>query len=105
MEDVHFDRFHAVEITFEDVERDEVAANINHQAAPCEAWMILNRDCGSSEAVGRYFDKLKEGLQSAQHAKRICGVQFCSRSGDLESIGFVFAQFLDFFAGVIGMDD
>jgi hypothetical protein len=36
--------------------------------------LILNRHGGSSEAVGRYFDKLKEGLQTAQHAKRICGV-------------------------------
>ena len=65
VEDVHLDGFHAVEIALEYVGGNEVAADVNEQAAPGEARLVLDGKGGSGEAVGSDFDELQESLQSA----------------------------------------
>src|SRR5712672_4578326 len=52
VEDVHFHGFEAVEIALEDIERDEVAGDVDHEAAPGETRLVLDGDGGSGEAVG-----------------------------------------------------
>jgi hypothetical protein len=42
VQDVQFDRGHAVDIALEDFERDEVARHVNHQPSPKEAWMVVD---------------------------------------------------------------
>src|SRR5437667_686307 len=105
MKDVHLHGFHAVEIALKYVHGNEVAADVDHKAAPCEARLVLDGDCGSGEAVGRYFDELKKSLQSAKNAKRIRGVELCASRSDFEGVRFILTEFLDFFAGVIGVHD
>ena len=104
VEDIHLDGFHAVEVALEDVERNEMAADVDHESAPCETRLVLNGDGRSGETVRRYFDELEKCLQSAEHAERICGVELCAGRSDFERVGFVLAEFLNFFAGVVGVN-
>src|SRR6267378_4449243 len=52
VEDVHLYCFEAVEIALEDIEGDEMAGYVDHEAAPGETRLILDGDCGSGEAGG-----------------------------------------------------
>ena len=40
-----------------------------------------------------------------QRAERVAALSFAPVGSDIERVGFVFAQFLNIFAGVIGVDD
>src|ERR1041385_3482085 len=104
-EDVHFHRFHTVQISFENIHGRKMAARINQQTAPWETRLILNRYGRSSETVRSYFNKLQKCLQATKNAERICGIEFCSGWHDLERVGLIFTQFLNFLAGVIGVND
>ena len=104
MEDVHLHGFHTINIAFQNVERNEMAADVNHKAAPSKTRLVLNGDRGSGETVRRYFDELEKSLQSAEDAQRICGVELCTGRSDFERVGFVLAELLDFFAGVVGVN-
>ena len=44
VEDVHLHRGHAVDVALDHVDRLEVAAHVDHQAAPGEARLVLNVD-------------------------------------------------------------
>ena len=104
VEDVHFYGFHAIEVAAQDVERNEVAADVEHDSAPREARLIVDRDDGDVEAGGAGLDELQKCLQAVHRAERSCGVEFRAVGGDFERVAFVFAEFLNFFAGVIGVN-
>src|SRR5882757_7106171 len=103
VEDVHFHGFEAVEIALEDIEGDEVAGYVDHQAAPGETRFVLDGDGGGGKAVGGDFNQLQESLQGVHGTEGSGGVDFRAVGGDGERVGFVFAEFLDFFAGVVGV--
>src|SRR5262249_11902683 len=71
MKHVHLHRFHTIEVALDDVERDEVAANINHQTAPDETWSVMDAYDRNGKNRGRGFDQLQEGLQSMQRSQRV----------------------------------
>src|SRR5947209_2194295 len=56
MEDVHLHGFHPIDVAPDDIEGNEMAADIYHQTAPGEAWLILNFHGGGYEAVGTGSD-------------------------------------------------
>src|SRR5690348_1162974 len=64
VQNVHLHGSHPVEVALENVERDEVAADVNQQAAPGKTGLVFNSDGGSGESGGRYGDQLKKGLQA-----------------------------------------
>src|SRR5262249_44448468 len=105
MEDIHLHCFHSVQVSLENIERRKVTTRINQQTPPWETRLVLNRYSRSRETVGCDFNELQKCLQAAKNPERICGVEFCSGGRDLEGIGFLFAQFLNFLAGVIGVND
>ncbi len=44
VKDVELDGFHPVEISLDHIDRHEVAAGVDHEPAPLEARLIVNRD-------------------------------------------------------------
>src|SRR6516164_5187691 len=103
VKDIQLHCFHAVQVSLENIEGRKVTARINQQTAPWETRLVLNRYRRSRETVGRDFNQLQKCLQAAKNPERICGVEFCSGGCNLEGIGFLLAQFLNFLAGVIGV--
>src|SRR5260370_25821425 len=97
-------RRHAVEVELEHIERDEMAADVNHQAAPAKTRLILNRDCRRCETIGRYFDQLQECFQSMHHTERRGGLKLSPRSAHWQAVRFILSELLDIFAGMFGMD-
>jgi len=84
---------------------DSAGNHVDEQTAPGEARLVLDGEGRSGKAVGSDVDQLKEGLQTAKSAERVGGVELRAGGIDFESVGFVFAEFLDLFAGAVGMDD
>src|SRR5882724_12812483 len=74
VEDVHFHRFQAVDIALEDIDGDEVAGYVDHEAAPGETRLVLDGDGGSGEAVRRDFNQLQESLQGVHGTEGSGGV-------------------------------
>src|SRR5580765_1541158 len=93
VENVHLHEGHAVEVSLEYVEWDEVTADVNHQAAPREAWLVFDRDRRYHEALGCDRDQLQESLQTVKRAQRVGGCNLCAGVGDGELIRLVFAEF------------
>src|SRR5882762_6749059 len=91
VEDVHFHSFQAVDIALEDIEGDEVAGYVDHEAAPRETRFVLDGDGGGGEAVGGNFDQLQESLQGVHRTEGGGGVDFRAIGGDGERVRFVFA--------------
>ena len=71
MKNVHLHRFHTVEVALDDIERDEVAADVNHQTAPDETRGVMDANDRNGKTQGRGFDQLQEGLQSMQRSQRV----------------------------------
>ena len=104
VEDVHFDRFHAVEISTDHIERNEMPDRIDHESAPRKARPILNCQGWDGKSFRRYIDQLEKRLKSMQRSERRRRSQPGAGWSDFENIRFVFSDFLDFFAGVIGLE-
>ena len=51
MQNIHLHSGHSVEVAFEHVERNEVTADVDEQAAPGEPGLILDRDGGNGESA------------------------------------------------------
>src|SRR5260370_38703243 len=62
VEDVHFYGFHAVEISPYDLEGNEMAGGIDHQTAPGETRLVLNRDRWRGKSIGRNIHELEKRL-------------------------------------------
>ena len=73
-------------------------------AAPWKARLIFDRDGGRGESVRGDCDKLKKGLQPVERAQRCRSGEFRTGIGDSQFVGFIFAELLDRFAAVIGMN-
>ena len=71
VEDVQLDRFHAVEVALDHSQRHEVAARVDHQAAPRKARLIVDGDRRRGESLRRDAHQLQKGLQPVQDAQRI----------------------------------
>src|SRR6267378_6417680 len=73
VQDIHLHRCHSIEVALEHVQRNEVATNVNEQAAPGESRLILNCHDRHGKSVCGDFHQLKEGLKAVQNAQRIGG--------------------------------
>ena len=70
VKDVQLHCRHAVEVALENVERDKVAAHVDHQSAPGKARAVFDGNCGHGEALARGLHQLQKSLQSAHDAER-----------------------------------
>ena len=70
MEDIHFHRFHAVEISTYHIERNEMPDRIDHESAPREARPILNCQGWDRKSFRRHIDQLEKRLKSMQRSER-----------------------------------
>ena len=104
MQDVHFDRGHAVEIAFERIHWDEMAADVNEKPAPGKPGLILDGDRGRGKSRRCNLHKLEKSLQAAQSSERCRRCKFCAGIGDGEFVGFIFAEFLNCLATFVGMN-
>src|SRR5579872_2350899 len=104
MEDIQLDGGHSVEISFEDIQRHEMPADIDHQPAPGKARLVTNGNCGNCKALGSDLDKLEKRFETSHCSKRGWSIDFCAARSNLQRIGFVFSQFLNGLPGLIGMD-
>src|SRR5215470_10649239 len=95
VQDVQLNGRHGINIPLDDVERDEMAADVDHQAAPGETRLVFDVDGRRSKTVRRRLDELKEGLEPVKHAERVWGGKRRARGGNVEGIAFVFSQFRD----------
>ena len=93
---VQLHRCHAIEITLQDVERNEVTAHIDHQSAPGKAWLVLDRNCGHGKAVGSGLHQLQKCLQAAHDSERRRCIELRAPGADLKRVGFILAEFLHF---------
>ena len=73
VQDVHLHGGHTIEVAFEHIEGNEVAADVDEQAAPREAGLVLYGDGGGGESGRSDLDELQKCLQAAQDAKRSPG--------------------------------
>ena len=73
VENVHFYRFHSVQVALNDIQRNEVASGIDHQSAPGKSRRVMNRDHRHREAVGRRFHQLQKSLQAVHSSQRSSG--------------------------------
>src|SRR5580692_10834948 len=61
---------HAIQVALQDVERNEVAADVDHQSAPGKARFVVNRNCRRGEAFGSSLYQLQKRLQPAHDSER-----------------------------------
>jgi hypothetical protein len=64
VEDVHLHRGHAVEVALQDVDRDEVPAGVDQEAAPAKAGSILDGDDRKSKAARARLDEIEQRLEA-----------------------------------------
>src|SRR5437868_4287387 len=102
---VHLHRFHSIEVAFEDIEGNEMAADVNQQTTPGEPRLIFNRYYGDCKPLRRYFDQLQESLQAVQNAKWIRRVERGAGRRDYQLVRFIFAELLHPLAIMIRVDD
>src|SRR5882724_720613 len=102
MENVDLDRLHAIDRAAQGIERHEVAADIDHEAAPGETGFVLNADGGNGVPGGSGLYHMEKGLEAVNRAQGGWGLEDGAARRDIERVGLVLAQFLDRFARVIG---
>src|SRR5260370_25509749 len=62
VEDVHLHGFHPIYIPADDIEGNEMAGGIDHQTAPWETRLVLDRDDGRGKSAGGYVYELQKCL-------------------------------------------
>src|SRR3954452_3462921 len=75
VKDVQLHGGHAIEIAVEDLDRQEMAAYIEHQTTPGKARLILNGERRDGESLGGHFHELQECLETAHGTESGDGVQ------------------------------
>jgi hypothetical protein len=63
VEDVEFHRGHSVQGVFEYFDRNEMASAVDHEAAPAEAWRVLNRYGGNKQTSCVGLNQLLQGCE------------------------------------------
>src|SRR5580704_7614410 len=101
---IHLHGGQAVDITLQNIDRDEVAAHVDQRATPCEARLIFDRHNGHGKSSGSDLDELQKSLQSMEYAERSCSVKLRSGIGDGQLVGLVFAQLLHSLASSISVN-
>src|SRR5260370_23808926 len=94
VKDIHLYRLHAIEILPNHIERHKVAARIDHQSAPGEAWAVIDRQLCNRKTFRSTVDQLKESLQSVQHAERIRRNEERPTCRDLQMVRLIFTKLL-----------
>ena len=92
VEDVELHGGHGVEIALHHFERHPVARGIHHQAAPGKARLVFDVNGGDFEAIRAERDQLREGLEAVQRAGAGGRLERGALGGDVERVGFVFAE-------------
>ena len=69
-----------------------MAANVHHDAAPLIAGLVFNVNAGDLEAVRPRYNQLGEGGQAVDGAFDRGGLDGGACVGDVQRIGFVFAE-------------
>ena len=95
VEDIELYRFHAVEVALDYWDRLEMAAGIDHQAAPGKARFIINRGGRRGKTLRSNANQLQESLQAVEDAQRIRSRQLHAVCRHFQVIGLIFAQLLD----------
>src|SRR4029077_5299930 len=83
---IHLHRSHSIHVALEHVERNEVTADVNEQAAPGEPGLVFYGDGRHGEAGRSDFDELEESLQSMQNAQGRWRVELGSGIGNCQLI-------------------
>ena len=105
MKYIQLDRCHAVQIALQNIERNEVAAHVDHQSAPGKPRFVLNRNCRYGKAIGSGLYQLQKCLQPVHDSERRHCIELRSRGADLKRIRFVLAEFRYSFACAFAMND
>ncbi len=104
VQDVHLHGGHAIEIALQHVDRNEMAADVDKQAAPRKARLVFDRDHGDRESGGGRLNQLEERLHSMQNAERSRRRKLRAGTVNREFIRFILTELLDLLAAMIGMD-
>ncbi len=101
---VELHRGHAVQVALQNVERNKVAAHVDHQSAPGKARAVLDRNRRHGKTRARGLHQLQESLQPTHDAERGRRVQPGAGAADVQLVGFVFTQFLHGFGSGGGLE-
>ena len=95
MEDVQLYGFHAIQVALDHLDGLKVASCIDHQTAPGKAWLVIDRDCGHAETLGRNRYQLEECLQAVHCAEGIGRRDHRAGGRNFEAIGLIFTKAQD----------
>lgn len=104
VEDVELDGSHAVERALDDIDRLEMAADVDQEAAPAKAGRILNGDGGKEVDGAVGLHELQKGFEAAHCADVGRGFELRAGGGYVERVGFIFIDRLDGFTGTVDGD-
>src|SRR3954464_1473988 len=104
VQNIHFHGGHAVQVALEDIERDEVATDVDQHAAPGGSRLIFDGDCGNGESGRSDLGELGERGQSAQYTERRRSIDLRARGSDGQFVRFILSQLLYGFSTVIGVN-
>src|SRR5881398_3183316 len=102
---VELDSGHGVQVLFENLERNEVAADVNHQAAPSETRPVVNDYRRNSEAFIGDVHQLQECFESAHDAESGRRIQSGVGTAYVQAIRFVLSQFLHCVSPALALED
>jgi hypothetical protein len=105
VEDIELDSGHTVEGALDNGDGLEVAAAVDHEAAPAEAGRVLYGDSRYEVAGVVILHELQEGLEAVHGADIGRRFEVCAAGGYVERIGFVFIDALDGLAGTVDGDE
>ena len=92
VQNIHLHRRHTVEVSLEHVEWNEVAANIDEQAAPGKPGPVFDGDGRQSKSIRAGPHKLKECLKTMQDPERIRRRELSSRFGHCQLVRLILAE-------------
>src|SRR5712692_5516482 len=104
VKNVHLHGFHPIDIPADDIEWNEMAGGIDHEAAPRKTRLVLNLKRGCGKTAGGDIHQLEKGLETVHCPERRWGRKFRALSGHFQNVALVLADLLDFLAGVPGLN-
>ena len=104
VQNIHLHGSHAVEIALQHLNRDQVAADVNEQAAPREARLVFDRDDGDRESGGGRLNQLEKSLHSVKNAERSRCRKRRAGAANRKFVRFILPELLDLVATVFGVN-
>jgi len=92
VEDVEFNRSHAVQSAIDDRQRHEMTAHIDHESAPGEAWRIVDLDGGNDVLATFNLQELLQGLETVQCSEDGLGMKNDLVVGRVQRVALVRVQ-------------